>query len=98
MKAKVYCAFLSLKTLGAGVHDQMFRSSGQYDAKPTTFSSQASLVLIYRPIEGIDHLKMRNVIEQALLVFLLGQVRTISELGRVTAHEGQDLLCLSQFT
>ncbi|GFW19840.1 uncharacterized protein TNCV_3561431 [Trichonephila clavipes] len=39
-------------TLGAGVHVQMFRTSGQSDAKPPVFSSQASLVLIYRPLKG----------------------------------------------
>ncbi|GFV83335.1 hypothetical protein TNCV_1900611 [Trichonephila clavipes] len=30
----------------------MFRSGGQSDAKPPVFSSQASLILIYRPTEG----------------------------------------------
>ncbi|GFV64616.1 hypothetical protein TNCV_3181121 [Trichonephila clavipes] len=33
------------------VHEQMFRSGGQSDAKPSVLSSQASLVLIYRPTE-----------------------------------------------
>ncbi|GFT62026.1 hypothetical protein TNCV_3811961 [Trichonephila clavipes] len=31
----------------------MFRSSGQPDTKPRVFSSQASLVLIYRPTKGM---------------------------------------------
>ncbi|GFY23123.1 integrase catalytic domain-containing protein [Trichonephila clavipes] len=36
---------------GAGVTMQLFRSSGQSDAKTPVLSSQASLVLIYRPTE-----------------------------------------------
>ncbi|GFV19499.1 hypothetical protein TNCV_3664311 [Trichonephila clavipes] len=35
------------------VHVQMFRSSGQSDEKTPVFSSQACLVLIYRPTEGM---------------------------------------------
>ncbi|GFV65587.1 hypothetical protein TNCV_778731 [Trichonephila clavipes] len=31
----------------------MFRSGGQSDAKPSMFSSQASLVAIYQPTEGM---------------------------------------------
>ncbi|GFX59042.1 hypothetical protein TNCV_3814761 [Trichonephila clavipes] len=31
----------------------MFRSDGQSDAKPTVLNSDASLVLIYRPTEGM---------------------------------------------
>ncbi|GFV95040.1 histone-lysine N-methyltransferase SETMAR [Trichonephila clavipes] len=37
----------------AGVPMQKFRSSGQSDVKPPEFNSQASLVLIYRPTEGM---------------------------------------------
>ncbi|GFV58561.1 hypothetical protein TNCV_2915501 [Trichonephila clavipes] len=37
-------------TLGAEVHE-IFRSGGRFDVKFPVFSSQASLVLIYRPIE-----------------------------------------------
>ncbi|GFV93604.1 hypothetical protein TNCV_1989161 [Trichonephila clavipes] len=40
-------------TLGPEVHEQMFRSGGQSDAKPPVLSSQASLVFIYRPTEGM---------------------------------------------
>ncbi|GFV85750.1 hypothetical protein TNCV_2003701 [Trichonephila clavipes] len=36
---------------GTGVHEQMFLSGGQSDAKSPVFSSQASLVLIYRSNE-----------------------------------------------
>ncbi|GFU49989.1 hypothetical protein TNCV_2362671 [Trichonephila clavipes] len=36
------------------VHEQMSRSGGQSEAKPPQcFSPQASLVLIYRPTEGM---------------------------------------------
>ncbi|GFX77484.1 uncharacterized protein TNCV_1743821 [Trichonephila clavipes] len=34
---------------GAEVHEQMFRSGGQSEARPQCLSPQASLVLIYRP-------------------------------------------------
>ncbi|GFW41684.1 hypothetical protein TNCV_9221 [Trichonephila clavipes] len=40
-------------TLGTEVHEQMFRSGGQFDVKPPVFSSQASLVLICHPTEGM---------------------------------------------
>ncbi|GFX57607.1 hypothetical protein TNCV_2675931 [Trichonephila clavipes] len=40
-------------SLDTGVHVQMFRSSGQSDGKPPVFSSQSSLVLIYRPTDGM---------------------------------------------
>ncbi|GFS61301.1 hypothetical protein TNCV_3105171 [Trichonephila clavipes] len=40
-------------TLGAGVHEQMFRSSGQSEENQMVFSSQANLVLIYPPTEGM---------------------------------------------
>ncbi|GFX73519.1 uncharacterized protein TNCV_2342241 [Trichonephila clavipes] len=40
-------------TLGSEVHEQMFRSNGQSDTKPPVLSSQTSLVLIYRPSEGM---------------------------------------------
>ncbi|GFY00190.1 uncharacterized protein TNCV_2835471 [Trichonephila clavipes] len=36
-----------------GLHVKMYRSSGQSDVKSPVFSSQASLVLIYRPTEGM---------------------------------------------
>ncbi|GFX30643.1 hypothetical protein TNCV_4861671 [Trichonephila clavipes] len=39
--------------LSAEGHEQMSRSGGQSDAKPPLSSSQASLVLIYRPTEGM---------------------------------------------
>ncbi|GFV28032.1 hypothetical protein TNCV_187081 [Trichonephila clavipes] len=54
MKTKAYCACLSLPDLRRWV--QMFRSSGQSDAKAPRFSSQASLVLIYRPAEEMKRL------------------------------------------
>ncbi|GFV71721.1 hypothetical protein TNCV_3535091 [Trichonephila clavipes] len=41
-------------TLDSGVHEQMFQSSGQFDAKPPVLSSQASVVLIYRPTEKLN--------------------------------------------
>ncbi|GFV55537.1 hypothetical protein TNCV_2573771 [Trichonephila clavipes] len=40
-------------TLDPEVHEQMFRSSGQSDAKHPVLSSQESLVLIYRATEGM---------------------------------------------
>ncbi|GFU51875.1 hypothetical protein TNCV_3733821 [Trichonephila clavipes] len=40
-------------TLGAEVHEQMFRSGGQSDAKPSVLSPQTSSVLIYGPTEGM---------------------------------------------
>ncbi|GFU18173.1 hypothetical protein TNCV_2033301 [Trichonephila clavipes] len=40
-------------TLGPEVHEQMFRSGGQYGAKPTVLSSQTSMVLIYRPTKAV---------------------------------------------
>ncbi|GFW56804.1 hypothetical protein TNCV_160341 [Trichonephila clavipes] len=40
-------------TLGPEVYEQIFRSGGQSDAKPPVLRSQASLVLIYRPTEGM---------------------------------------------
>ncbi|GFX90003.1 hypothetical protein TNCV_887011 [Trichonephila clavipes] len=40
-------------TMGSEVHEQMFRSGGQCDAKPPVLSLQKSLVLIYRPPEGM---------------------------------------------
>ncbi|GFT59054.1 hypothetical protein TNCV_186361 [Trichonephila clavipes] len=36
------------------VHEQTFRSGGQSDVKSPVFSSQASLILIQRPAEGVD--------------------------------------------
>ncbi|GFW24060.1 transposable element Tc3 transposase [Trichonephila clavipes] len=44
MKAKVYCAQLSIRDLGPEVHEQMFRSGRQSDSKPPVLSSHASLV------------------------------------------------------
>ncbi|GFY33336.1 hypothetical protein TNCV_1897881 [Trichonephila clavipes] len=43
MRAKDYCAHLSIRDLGTEVQEQMFRSGGQSDAKPPVFSPQASL-------------------------------------------------------
>ncbi|GFU44464.1 hypothetical protein TNCV_1505921 [Trichonephila clavipes] len=40
-------------TLDAEVHEQMFRSGGQSNVKPSVFSSQTRLVLIYGPTEGL---------------------------------------------
>ncbi|GFW89471.1 hypothetical protein TNCV_3967611 [Trichonephila clavipes] len=53
MKAKGYCAQLSIRDFRPEENEQMFRSGGQPDAKPPVLSSQTSLVLIYQPIEGI---------------------------------------------
>ncbi|GFU29749.1 hypothetical protein TNCV_4745741 [Trichonephila clavipes] len=53
MRDKASCACPIYVTLGTGMHVQMFRSSDQSDAKPPAFSSQASLLLIYRPTEGM---------------------------------------------
>ncbi|GFW71788.1 hypothetical protein TNCV_4658361 [Trichonephila clavipes] len=36
------------------VQGQMFRSGGQSDAKTPTLCSQAFLVIIYRPTEGME--------------------------------------------
>ncbi|GFW66662.1 hypothetical protein TNCV_1370951 [Trichonephila clavipes] len=43
MKAIAYCAQLSLRDLGTGVHVHMFRSRGQSDAKPPVFASKKVL-------------------------------------------------------
>ncbi|GFX86803.1 uncharacterized protein TNCV_3750761 [Trichonephila clavipes] len=43
-------------TLDPEVHDQMCRSGGQSDAKPPVLSSQASLVLLFRPTEEMKSL------------------------------------------
>ncbi|GFX21572.1 hypothetical protein TNCV_1399861 [Trichonephila clavipes] len=40
-------------TLGPEVHEQMFWSGSQPDTKRPVLSFQASLVLIYRPTEGM---------------------------------------------
>ncbi|GFV24398.1 hypothetical protein TNCV_2005811 [Trichonephila clavipes] len=53
MRTNVYSAHPVFVTLGAEVHKQMFRSGGQSDAKSSLFSSQASLILIYRPTEDM---------------------------------------------
>ncbi|GFW78216.1 hypothetical protein TNCV_136851 [Trichonephila clavipes] len=45
------CLDLVHATLGPVVHEQMFRSGGQSDAKPPELSSQESLGLLYRPTE-----------------------------------------------
>ncbi|GFV42572.1 hypothetical protein TNCV_3719051 [Trichonephila clavipes] len=48
---------ISVFVTGAvGVHVRMFRSSGQSDAKPPVISSQAGLVLIYRPTKRNERL------------------------------------------
>ncbi|GFU89157.1 hypothetical protein TNCV_2896051 [Trichonephila clavipes] len=39
--------------MGADEHEQMSRSGGQPEAKPLVFCPKASLVLIYRPTEGM---------------------------------------------
>ncbi|GFU05969.1 hypothetical protein TNCV_3395191 [Trichonephila clavipes] len=52
MRAKAYCAQFSICDLGPEVHEQMLRSGGQSDAKPSELSSQARLVLIYRSLKG----------------------------------------------
>ncbi|GFU92613.1 hypothetical protein TNCV_4795411 [Trichonephila clavipes] len=58
-------------TLGLDVHEQIFRSDGQLDAKLPALSSQASLILIYRPTEEIkaihqnDHQARRRIVEWA---------------------------------
>ncbi|GFV27999.1 hypothetical protein TNCV_1920181, partial [Trichonephila clavipes] len=40
-------------TLGPEVHVQMLRSGGQSDAKAPVLSSQANIVLIFRPTEEL---------------------------------------------
>ncbi|GFV37896.1 transposable element Tc3 transposase [Trichonephila clavipes] len=40
--------------LGTEVHEHMFRPGGQSDKKPLAFRSQANLVLVYRPTEGME--------------------------------------------
>ncbi|GFS86024.1 uncharacterized protein TNCV_1220101 [Trichonephila clavipes] len=49
-------------TLGTEVHEQMFLSGGQSDAKPPMFSSQASLVLIYRLTAKLEFLTFTEII------------------------------------
>ncbi|GFX41415.1 hypothetical protein TNCV_3489561 [Trichonephila clavipes] len=39
--------------LSTEVHEQMFRLGNQSELKPPVFSPQASLILFYRPIEGM---------------------------------------------
>ncbi|GFV19997.1 hypothetical protein TNCV_3739801 [Trichonephila clavipes] len=51
MSAKAYCAYLSLRYLRRW--GTCADASGQSDAKPQELSSQTSLVLIYRPTEGM---------------------------------------------
>ncbi|GFT69688.1 hypothetical protein TNCV_1298891 [Trichonephila clavipes] len=41
-------------TLDLGVHEHMYRAGGQSHAKLLVLRSQASLILIYRPTEGMD--------------------------------------------
>ncbi|GFU13872.1 hypothetical protein TNCV_940541 [Trichonephila clavipes] len=53
MRAKAYCAYISIRDLGAGMHEHMSLSGGQYEAKSPVVSPQASLALIYRPTEGM---------------------------------------------
>ncbi|GFW02411.1 hypothetical protein TNCV_1733261 [Trichonephila clavipes] len=53
MRAKDYCAHISMLDLGPEVHEQMFRSSGQSEVKHPELSSQASLVLLYPSTEGM---------------------------------------------
>ncbi|GFV67463.1 hypothetical protein TNCV_4621441 [Trichonephila clavipes] len=47
-------------TLDAEVHERMFRSGRQCNARLPEFSPQASLVNIYRPTEGIFGRKGRG--------------------------------------
>ncbi|GFV13600.1 hypothetical protein TNCV_68031 [Trichonephila clavipes] len=54
MKAKVSVPISVFITLGIDVHEQLFRSRGQSDAKSPVFNSQASLVLIYRPTKEMS--------------------------------------------
>ncbi|GFT34331.1 hypothetical protein TNCV_3676711 [Trichonephila clavipes] len=55
IRAKAYCVLgQALVILDAEVHELMLRSGGQSDAKSPMFSSQASLVHIYRPTEGMN--------------------------------------------
>ncbi|GFV17161.1 hypothetical protein TNCV_2111561 [Trichonephila clavipes] len=50
----LHMCYLSFRDLGVRwVYGQMFRSRGQSHVKPPEFSSQAILVLIYRPAEGM---------------------------------------------
>ncbi|GFX66994.1 hypothetical protein TNCV_4181191 [Trichonephila clavipes] len=42
----------SIRYSGAGVHEQLFQSSDQFDAKPPVFSSEVNFVPIYRATEG----------------------------------------------
>ncbi|GFT26142.1 hypothetical protein TNCV_1543631 [Trichonephila clavipes] len=48
-------------TLDPEVHEQMFQSGGQSEAKPPALSSQASLVLIYQPTGGSVNLPQPGV-------------------------------------
>ncbi|GFX92028.1 hypothetical protein TNCV_5004921 [Trichonephila clavipes] len=48
---KAYCARLGLHDLGC--YEQMFCSGGQSESKSPVFSSEASLILIYQPTEGM---------------------------------------------
>ncbi|GFS90153.1 hypothetical protein TNCV_508141 [Trichonephila clavipes] len=54
MWAKAYCTQLSVRDLGPEVHEKMFQSGGQSDAKTPVLNSQACLVLIYRPTERMS--------------------------------------------
>ncbi|GFV60292.1 hypothetical protein TNCV_3469281 [Trichonephila clavipes] len=51
--SQVICLHFTKDLSGAGVHEQMFRSSGQPNAKPPALGSQASVLLIYVATEGM---------------------------------------------
>ncbi|GFX11893.1 hypothetical protein TNCV_2996771 [Trichonephila clavipes] len=54
MSAKTSTVPISIYlTLGSDVDQEIFRSGDQSELKPPVLSSQASLVLIYRPTEGM---------------------------------------------
>ncbi|GFT93080.1 hypothetical protein TNCV_4400711 [Trichonephila clavipes] len=87
MRAKAYWASI-IVTLGAVVHEQMFRSGGQFYVKPSAFSSQASLVLINRSTEGILGQVMRTTSEFELpLQISSSRQREDFELDRFNVHQ-----------
>ncbi|GFU62149.1 hypothetical protein TNCV_2473841 [Trichonephila clavipes] len=47
------CSSQYTRPLSAEVREQMSRSGGQSKAKPSVFCPRASLVLLYRPTEGM---------------------------------------------
>ncbi|GFU96453.1 hypothetical protein TNCV_90261 [Trichonephila clavipes] len=80
MRAKAYCAQLSVRDLvGPEVHEQMFWSDGQSDAKPPVLNSQASLVLFLSTTQGL--------IARVNLV----QTKSIDHARLDAGHKGQSL-------